>query len=164
MKKLESHYKKHIRNLLDTQVKKYKQDLDTIGIRYDDKSAHVEIPKYDGGFEYFKWNWMTSTTHGKHSPQVSTFKDIVRVLKEAKSNTTQYENLVSNLNASNKNALEATIKSNNITVTTQQASQEKLVEKALAEAKRSIEVNNVTAEFKNYFSKMILLAAELRGI
>lgn len=34
MKKLEQHFKKQ-RNDTDTQVKKYKKDLDVIGIRYD---------------------------------------------------------------------------------------------------------------------------------
>ena len=62
MKKLEQHFKKQ-RNDTDTQVKKYKKDLDVIGIRYDRKSAHVEVPNHaTGGFEYFKWDWMTSTT------------------------------------------------------------------------------------------------------
>ncbi|CEO17623.1 hypothetical protein RMONA_06320 [Rickettsia monacensis] len=62
MKKLEQHFKKQ-RNDIDTQIKKYKKDLDVIGIRYDHKSAHVEVPNHaTGGFEYFKWDWMTSTT------------------------------------------------------------------------------------------------------
>ncbi|CAK6515620.1 hypothetical protein [Rickettsia helvetica] len=116
MKKHIEQYLKKQRNDIDTQVKKYKQELDAIGIKYDHKSAHVEVPNHAiGGFEYFKWDWMTSTT-GSHSEIVPIFKDIVRTLKEAKSNPAQYENLVSNLDASTKNALDATIKSNNITV------------------------------------------------
>lgn len=56
MKKIEKHIKKQ-RNDTDTQVKKYKQDLDAIGIKYDHKSAHVEVPNHaTGGFEYFKWD------------------------------------------------------------------------------------------------------------
>lgn len=45
MKKLEQHFKKQ-RNDIDTQIKKYKKDLDVIGIRYDHKSAHVEVPNH----------------------------------------------------------------------------------------------------------------------
>ncbi|AXU06473.1 hypothetical protein [Rickettsia japonica] len=118
MKKLEQHFKKY-RNDTDIQVKKYKNDLNVIGIRYDHKFAHVAVPNHaTGGFEYFKWDWMTSIT-GSHSEIVTRFKKIVSILKEAKSNPAQYENLVSNLDASTKNALEVTIKSNNITIPTQ---------------------------------------------
>ena len=70
------------------------------------------------GFEYFKWDWMTSTTHS-HSEIVQIFKDVVRTLKEAKSNPVQYNSLVSNLQASTKNALDVNIKKHNITVPTQ---------------------------------------------
>jgi len=115
MKKIEKHIKKQ-RNDTDTQVKKYKQDLDAIGIKYDHKSAHVEVPNHaTGGFEYFKWDWMTSTT-GSHSEIVQIFKKIVSTLKETKNNPAQYENLVSNLDASTKNALDVNIKKHNITV------------------------------------------------
>ncbi len=118
MKKLEQHFKKQ-RNDTDTQVKKYKKDLDVIGIRYDHKSAHVEVPNHaTGGFEYFKWDWMTSTT-SSHSEIVQIFKKIVRTLKEAKNNPAQYENLVSKLDSSTKNALDVNIKKHNITVPTQ---------------------------------------------
>ncbi|ABV74888.1 hypothetical protein A1C_02990 [Rickettsia akari str. Hartford] len=117
MKKFEQHFKKQ-RNDNDIQVKKYKKDLDVIGIRYDHKFAHVEVPNYaNGGFECFKWDWMTSTT-GSHQEIVQIFKKIVRILKEAKNNTAQYENLVSNLDASTKNALDVNIKKHNITVPT----------------------------------------------
>ncbi|KJV81002.1 hypothetical protein RHORCCE3_0181 [Rickettsia hoogstraalii str. RCCE3] len=114
MKKLEQHFKKQ-RNDTDTQIKKYKKDLDVIGIRYGHKSAHVEVPNHaTGGFEYFKWDWMTSTT-SSHSEIVQIFKKIVRTLKEAKNNPAQY----SNLDASTKNALDVNIKKHNITVPTQ---------------------------------------------
>ncbi|GAA5252619.1 hypothetical protein [Candidatus Rickettsia kedanie] len=117
MKKLEQHFKKQ-RNDTDTQVKKYKKDLDLIGIRYDHKFAHVEVPNHaTSGFEYFKWDWMTSTT-GSHPEIVQIFKKIVSTLKEAKNNPAQYENLVSNLDTSTKNALDVNIKKHNITVPT----------------------------------------------
>lgn len=65
MKKLEPHFKKQL-NDIDIQVKKYKNDLNVIGIRYDHQFAHVEVPNHaTGGFEYFKWDWMKSTT-GSH--------------------------------------------------------------------------------------------------
>ncbi|AFC71305.1 hypothetical protein [Rickettsia australis] len=117
MKKLEQHLKKQ-RNDNDAQVKKYKKDLDVIGIRYDHKFAHVEVPNHaTGGFEYFKWDWITSTT-GSHPEIVQIFKKIVSTLKEAKNDPAQYENLVSNLDASTRNALDVNIKKHNITVPT----------------------------------------------
>lgn len=61
---------------------------------------------------------MTSTT-SSHSEIVQIFKKIVRTLKEAKNNPAQYENLVSKLDASTKNALDVNIKKHNITVPTQ---------------------------------------------
>ena len=48
MKKLEQHFKKQ-RNDTDIQVKKYKNDLNVIGIRYDYKSAHVKVPNHATG-------------------------------------------------------------------------------------------------------------------
>ncbi|WCR57120.1 MAG: hypothetical protein PG979_001177 [Rickettsia asembonensis] len=61
---------------------------------------------------------MTSTT-SSYSEIVQIFKKIVRTLKEAKNNPAQYENLVSKLDASTKNALDVNIKKHNITVPTQ---------------------------------------------
>ncbi len=60
------------------------------------------------------------------------------------------------MDASTKNALDVNIKKYNIIVPTQQISQEELVEKALAEAKHSIKISDVTAEFKKYFSELDL--------
>ena len=48
MKKIEQHARKQ-RNDTDTQVKKYKQELDAIGIRYDHKFAHVEVSNHATG-------------------------------------------------------------------------------------------------------------------
>jgi hypothetical protein len=152
MKTIVQHIKKQ-RNDTDTQVKKYKQDLDVIGIRYDHKSAHVEVPNHaTGGFEYFKWDWMTSTT-GSHSEIVQIFKKIVRTLKETKNNPAQYENLVSNLDASTKNALDVNIKKHNITVPTQDTN--KLIDEVLTGMQTWLDTkSHIPIELKQKFLEL----------
>ncbi|MCC8462387.1 MAG: hypothetical protein LN546_04365 [Rickettsia endosymbiont of Ecitomorpha arachnoides] len=157
--KVDKEFKKG-RNDHDAQVEKCKKQIDRINnlnvnkIIYDRETAYVEVPRYDGLTENFKWAWL-SGDRGKREKTIEEFKQILNIL-EAKNNPAQYNSLVSNLNASTKNALDVNIKKYNITVPTQQISQEELVEKALAEAKHSIKISDVTAEFKKYFSELDL--------
>ncbi|AFE52837.1 hypothetical protein MA5_03305 [Rickettsia prowazekii str. GvV257] len=151
MQQIEKYIKKK-RNAIDVQVKKYKQALTEIGIKYDYEFAHVAVPNHaTGRFEYFKWDWMTSTT-SSHSEIVEIFKEIVMILQEAKNNQTQYENFASRLDSNTKDILAFNIKQHNIPII--HLSQNELVRKALAEVEYCTKTSDVTAAFKNYFSKL----------
>ncbi|AAU03866.1 hypothetical protein [Rickettsia typhi] len=153
MQQIEKYIKKK-RNAIDAQVKKYKQALTEIGIKYDCEFAHVAVPNHaTGRFEYFKWDWMTSTT-SSHSEIVQIFQEIVMTLQAAKNNPIQYENLASRLDSNTQDILAFNIQQHNIIVPTIHISQSELVQKALEEAAHCTKVSNVTAEFKNYFSKL----------
>ncbi|QQV75019.1 hypothetical protein H6P87_00564 [Rickettsia tillamookensis] len=96
---------------------------------------------------------MTSTSGHKHSDHVTTFKNVVRTLKETKNNPAQYENLVSSLNANTKSALEATIKSNNIIVPTQDTN--KLISEILTGMQTWIDTkSHIPIELKQKFLEL----------
>ncbi|HJD59220.1 MAG TPA: hypothetical protein LFW20_00845 [Rickettsia endosymbiont of Omalisus fontisbellaquei] len=118
--KVEKEFKKN-RNDHDSQVEKCKNQIDRINelngskiFTYDRETANVQVPMYGGQTENFQWHWL-SGDRGKREKTIEEFKQILNIL-EARNNPAQYNSLVSNLNASTKNALDVNIKKHNITL------------------------------------------------